>query len=309
MAVALLGPAGETGALRAAEPPPPAVDAPPSPEYRSVSRGAVADFGYGSSAVGDSLLGELGAQSVGIQSFRDHALLVQWDGLLAARGGILGNTHPYTELVGGHVVASAEAGRRWQPRARWSVYTGAGLAGDLSLMTNPGTSYGDLDTLNDLDGVGGLSARGALRVDGGASLLDGPRSLLLVAVLQEALRASGIYTPGVAFTQAGLAVRWDVARRLTVSLEGLAGWSPATKQAALDTTDQKTELGTAAVVRKIFTNGMWLAATSALSREFDHRVYAASATAYDTANAPTFTVTLLYGIPLGCGRAAGSAKP
>ena len=64
----------------------------PSPEYRNVQLGAVADFQFSSSSSGIALLGEGGAEYVGIQTFRDRRLVVQWDTLLAIRGGIIGNT-------------------------------------------------------------------------------------------------------------------------------------------------------------------------------------------------------------------------
>jgi hypothetical protein len=287
----------------------PPASAPGGPEYQNVWLGAIADFGYGSSMVGDSLLGELGGQFTGIQSFRDRALLVQWNGLLAARGGILGNTKPYTELIGGHAVASAEAGYRWRRGRRWSPYTGANLNGDLTLLDHPGTSFGQLNTLNDLDGVGGFNSHGAVRVDAGASWLAGAHSLLLVAFFQETVRAAGVYTPGITFSELGLAARWDVARRLTLSLEGLAGRAPSTTQPSLATIDQKTDVALSAVARKLFANGMWLGATSSLGRQMDHRAYPASGTTYDSADAWTFEVTVFYGFPLGPWKAPAGQRP
>src|SRR5271170_8159988 len=82
------------------DPPRPPAEAATTPEYESGSLAAIVDFGYGSSAVGDTLLGDVGAESFGIRSFLGRALLAQWDTLFAARGGILGNEHPYTPLLG-----------------------------------------------------------------------------------------------------------------------------------------------------------------------------------------------------------------
>lgn len=267
------------------------------PEYRNVSLGAIADFAYGSSSGGDSLLGELGAEYVGIQSFRGHALLVQWDTFLAARGGIIANTLPYTPLAGAETTAAVEAGYRVQRHRRFSLYAGGRLAGQLSIMTRPGTSIGKLDSLNDIDGVGGVVARGQLRADVGVSMLRGRHSLLLVGFLQEAGYAPGVYTPGIGFTEGGIAVRYDLRRRLTASLEGLAGRSPPSSRRALDTTVRSTYAELSAVLRVILPHGIWLALSGSYGRQFDQRTYHDVARTYDTANAPVFGATLLLGIP------------
>jgi hypothetical protein len=200
--------------------------------------------------------------------------------------------------VGPRTLASVEAGYRWFSERRWSIYTGAGLRGDFSFLTVPGKDVTQLRTVNGLDGVGGRTADGALRVDAGASLLDGARSLLVVAFFQEALRAPGIYTRGAAFAEGGVAARFDLANRLTAYLEALAGQTGTIVDAALGTTDRTTYAGFSGVVRYIFANGMWLAVTGGYSREFDHVVYSGSATAYDTATPPTFEARAFYAVPL-----------
>jgi hypothetical protein len=266
-------------------------------EYRNVSLGAIADIGYGSSAGGDTILAELGAEYVGIQTFRSRSLLVQWDTLLAARGGIVGNTLPYTSVAGGHTLANAEAGYRFQRHGRFSFYLGGRLNGDLSIVTHPGTTLGELNRLNNADGVLGVNASGAVRVDLGLSMLDGKRSLVLVAFFQEAGIAPDVYTSGIAYSEGGVAARFDIARRLTASLEAFAGRGATRTQAALDTTVQSSYAALSGVVRGSFRNGIWLALSGMYGREFDHRVYRASMTTYNTANAPDFNVTLLLGIP------------
>ena len=72
-------------------------------------RGAIADGGIGTSMVGDTLMFELGGQWAGLRFVRDRRWLLQWDALVAARGGYLANEHPYLFLIGGHELAWAEA--------------------------------------------------------------------------------------------------------------------------------------------------------------------------------------------------------
>lgn len=265
-------------------------------EYRNVSLGAVADFQFSSTSGGIALLGEGGAEYVGIRSFRDKRLLVQWDTLLAVRGGIIGNTLPYTSLVGGHTLADVEAGYRFM-RTRSSLYAGGKLAGDLSIMAHPGLSLSQLDRLNDIDGVGGVVAHGELRADIGWSWIAGRRSLLLVAFAQEVGYAPGVYTPGLGYTEGGVAARFDLSRRLTAYVEGFGGRGSTRHDDALATSVQSSTAGVDGVVRGIFGNGIWLAVSAHYQRQFDRRTYRASPIAYETANAPDLGAQLLLGIP------------
>jgi hypothetical protein len=262
----------------------------PAGEFRNLAIGAVLGFGYGSSAVGDSLLGDLGAEVVGIRSFHGRAWLAQWDGAITARGGLLGNTIPYTWLAGLDTLATGEVGYRFMPSRRASLYSGAGLGGELSVLTRPGSALSQLKTLNDLDGVGGLGVRGRLRVDVGLSFLDEARSLLLFA--------PGSYTTGTSFTEGGVAVRFDTRRRLTLSLEVAAGRSPVESDVALATRAQTTRVELSALVRKLFRERVWLALGGAFSRDYDRRSYSGSAIVYRTASAPAFNVNLVLGISL-----------
>ncbi len=174
---------------------------------------------------------------------------------------------------------------------------GGRLNGDLSVMTHPGTTLGKLNTLNDANGVLGVNARGLVRAAIGLSMLEGKHALVLVAFFQEAGNAPDVYTPGMAYSEGGVAARFDIARRLTASLEALAGRSATRTEAALDTTVQSSYAEISGLVRGSFKNGIWLALSGVYGRQFDHRVYRASMTTYNTANAPDFNVTLLLGIP------------
>jgi hypothetical protein len=264
---------------------------------RHVSLGAVVGGGYGSSAAGDSLLFDLGVQIVGMRSFHHRAWLAQWDGILAARGGLLGNTVPYTGLAGLDTSAWGELGYRWTRDRQLSAYTGAQVGGELSVLTRPGTAVGDLDALNNLDGVGGLTVRGRVRIDVGLSYLNWKRSLLVVGLFQEALQAPGVYGDGFSFTEGGVAARFDMWHRLTASLEVLAGRSPGTAQTGLNTSVQTTHVEFSALFRYLFRRVAWLALSGGIARDFDIRTYVGGRS-YRTANAPAFGVNLLVGISL-----------
>jgi hypothetical protein len=267
------------------------------PDPRHVSLGAVIGGGYGSSFAGQSLLFDVGVEIVGMRAFHHRAWLAQWDGVIAARGGILGNTIPYTGLAGLDTVAWGEIGHRWTPHRWISPYTGALIGGELSILTRPGTAVSDLDELNNLDGVGGLSVRGRFRLDVGMSLLDARRSFLLVGLFQEALVAPGIYTGGISFTEGGMAARFDLWHRLTASLEVLAGRSPGTAQPSLGTTVQTTHVEASALFRYLFRRVAWLALNGTLARDFDRRVYMGGGV-YSTEAAIAFAVNIAVGVSL-----------
>jgi hypothetical protein len=268
------------------------------PEFENILLGAVLDFGFGSSAAGQTLLGDLGGEYTGVRTFRDRAWLVEWDALLAARGGMLGNTHPYIGLAGIRALAYAEPGYRWLPERRVSPYTGLRAGGELVVMTQPGTAISDLDRLNSVDGVAGVVARGAFRIDVGVSLLDGERSLVLVGLFQESLRAPGIYSPGMTFAEGGVAARFDWSRRLTATFEVLAGQSPTRSNAALGTGVQTTIVELALLVRFVFKNGVWLQGSGGYALESERRTYQGSPQIYETVSAPTFSAVIGCGVSL-----------
>ena len=283
--------AAEATAVRAT-----AAAAPAPGEFQTVLFGPVVDVALGSAAVGDSLLGDLGGEYLGLQSLRDRRWLLQWDTLVAARGGTLANTHPFTGLLGLRTAASAELGHRWLRRGALALYAGGRLDGELSVLTRPGTPIDRLDTINSVDGVGGVVGSGAVRVDVGLSELDTARSLLIVGFFQEALRAPGIVTPGGAFAEGGVSARFDLTRRLTAWLEALAGQSTPRTDAALGTRDQTTVIEVAGAVRAIFRRNMWLTASGSIGQELDRRTYQGSAAVYRTASPPSLQGTLAYGM-------------
>lgn len=263
----------------------------------SVISGATADASLGATPVGDALMFELGAESAGLRSYGVSRWLFQWDALVAGRGGYLANEHPFFLLIGLHGRAWGELGIRLDAPRRWSPYVGARLGGDFLVMPHPGLSLWALDTVNSVDGVGGVVSRGIARVDAGLSLLDGSQSLLLTAFVQEALDAPETNTPGYAFTEGGVGARCDMARRLFASLEFAAGAAPPRTVAALGLSDRTWHAQITTTFWKVFGNGMWIGASAQAERKADDLVYAAGST-YRTADPPTLTLTLLYGLPL-----------
>ena len=264
------------------------------PAFDSVARGAIFDTGIGTSWAGDTLMAELGGQSAGIRS-RRGVWLLQWDVLLAAKAGYLANAEPYLFLLGGHALAWAEAGARFLPTRSWSPYGGLRVGNEAQILGHPGA---DLERVNAVDGVGGINDRALVRIDAGASFLDRSQSLLLVGFAQETFRAPTINTSGQAFFELGLGVRYDLSRSLMASLEGIWGTTPS-RSLPPGLTDRTTHAGVSATFRKIFKNGMWIAASVLCERDTDHIVYPETGAMFDTANPPTFGFTLLYGLRSG----------
>jgi len=262
-------------------------------------RGAIVDGGIGTSMVGDSLMFEIGGQWSGAREYRRRRWLLQWDGLLAARGGYLANEHPYLFLIGGHELAWAELGRRFVANHNWSPYAGARVGNELMLMKHPGLAWSDLDTINSVDRVGGTVAAALVRLDGGASFLNDARSLLLVAFVQEELHAAETNTPAQAFLGVGAGARYDLAsRHLSVSAEALWAAAPERRDSLRGFTDRTTHVGASLSARKTFGRGMWFSLATFIARDSDHMVYYTTGNVYDTVNAPQFGLSLLYGIPL-----------
>ena len=274
----------------------------PIPPFDSAVRGAVIDSGIGTSLVGDSLMFELGGQWSGVRSYGGRRWLLQWDGLLAARGGYLANEHPYLFLIGGHELAWAEMGRRFVASNEWSPYAGVRLGNELFLMKHPGLAFSDVDTINSVDRVGGTVASALIRVDVGTSFLEDHRSMLLVAFVQEDLHAAETNTPAQAFLGVGVGARYDRERvlsvPLSVSLEASWGVAPQRRDSLREFTDSTTRVAASLVARAMFHNGMWASLSTFIARDSDHMVYYATGNVYDTANAPQFGLSLLYGIPV-----------
>ncbi len=270
-----------------------------APRFESGVLGAIVEGQIGTSRAGDALMFEIGGQIAGLRTLRDGRWILLWDVRAAGRGGYLANQLPYLFLIGAREVAWAEGGYRFGASGRLSPYLGARLGNEGHVMVHPGLALSAFDTVNDVDRVGGTALAGSARIDFGASFLDDRRSFLLVAFVQEDLRSALVNTPAQAFTEGGLGVRLDVASGTTVEVEGLFGLTPARRNSYLGFTDRTTRVAGMANARKMFRNGMWIAASISLERDGDHVVYDNGGAIYDSKDAPRFDLAILYGVPLG----------
>jgi hypothetical protein len=234
---------------------------------------------------------EAGVNWATLRSHDDRRWLVQFDLAAAARFGWFGNQHPFLFVLGPHATAWIEVGRRLSNQNTWSPYLGARLGSDLKILEHPGLSVDALDTINESEA--GVRANGLVRVDGGLSMLDDRRSLLLVGFVQEAFQARSVNAPPFAFTQIGLGVRFDIQQSFIGELEAAWGVTPNRTDHALGFSDQTTRAGVSTNLRKIFGNGLWLGLRVLVSRDTDTITYPTRT--FGTGNAPVLDGSLTFG--------------
>jgi hypothetical protein len=270
-----------------------------APEYRHSSFGVLSTLGIGSGLEGDHLAGELGLQLFGLRAF-DRRWLVYWDAALAMKLGGLANQHPYFFFGGGVARATAELGRRLLPEQDWSAYLSLRGAGSVSVLGTPGLSLSGLNTLNNSDGFGGVTAGALARASLGASYLSGGghASFVLALFFQESLRAPRTNTPGRAFSEVGLSARLDLEESFTLAVEAVLGTTPQVGDAALHATTQTSHVEASGFLRKTFHNGVWLGLAASFGRDTARVVYEGGG-AFDTARPPDFAVTASLGLPVG----------
>jgi hypothetical protein len=265
--------------------------------FVNIAQGAVVDGGFGTTAPGDTILAELGGESLGLRTLGCSRFMLQWDALAALEGGLLGNEHPYLFLIGPHMLGSLELDARILRASTWSPYVGVGIAGEASLLEHPGLASSQLDTINYVDGVGGAVGKASVRAVFGGSMLTRRHSLLFYVFGQEAGQASEPSTPSVSFTEFGVGARLDITQSVLATLEGVIGVSPSRANTALGFYDRTMHMGASASFRKIFGNGVWIGITAFIEQDTDHIAYT-SGLAYDTGNAPSFRAALVFGVPL-----------
>lgn len=268
-------------------------------DFHSRQRGVVVLGSIDFTSVGDALLGHVGGQWSEIEALPGGKWLLQWDGLVTLTGGVLGQTHPYTPMLGVRASGFFEGGWRMRPARPWSLYLGGRLALKGVVMPPWGTSLGALATVNNVAGVGGAALGGGLRIDAGASWLSGRHGLLATAFVGESGRLPQTNLSGAAFTDLGAMVRFDAAGAWMLSGEALWGTTPAIALGPPNRSDQTTHVGFAVDCRKIFGNGMWLALRVSDDVESDFITYGGSGATYHTRNAPTLGARLLFGVGIG----------
>jgi hypothetical protein len=267
--------------------------------FHSRQRGVVILGSVDLTPVGDALLGHVGGEWSEITTRDGGKWLLQWDGLVTVTGGLLGQTHPYTPMLGVRASGFFEGGMRLHPAAPWSLYLGGRASLEGVLMPPWGTGLGALDTVNNVAGVGGAGLGGGLRLAAGASWLSGRTALLATALVGESGRVPETNRVGAAFTDVGAMVRFDVAGSWLLAGEVRWGTTPALHHAKVDYTDQTTHLGVSLDLRKIFGNGMWLGLRLTHDGESDFLHFAASGASYHTVSAPMNGALILYGIGIG----------
>ena len=263
-------------------------------------KGVMATFGFGSSGVGDTLMGEVGGDWMGLRVARDRHFVMQWDVYLALRGGYLGNQHPFLFLIGPHALSWFDAGWRFETHKGFSPFIDARVGGDVSVLGNPDVPR--FDEINSVDGVGGIAARGFARIGGGNAYIDDKRVVLLSVGLDEMLQPAQINTPSYAFTGGYVSVRIDAPRSVTATLEGGAGATFGRHDALRGIDDTTTRAWISGSLRKIFKNGMWLGGAVSYESMMDHVVYEPRKTTFETSDAPRFSISLFVGIPIGAQR-------
>jgi hypothetical protein len=203
---------------------------------------------------------------------------------------------PVTPLVGVRAVLDGELGYRLQPRSAWSAYAAAEGGLDFRWLAHPGIASA---AVNEMTGTGGLDVAGGIRAGFGASYLDAAHSLVVMGFVQEAFRKTATSVSTRPFTEGGLEVRYDVARRSTVSAEASWGWAAIRRDAALGSTDRATRLQLAVELRRWLSERTWLGVRAAAARDGDRVAYAASNTAYTTAAEPDLELMISFGRELG----------
>ncbi len=264
--------------------------------YENVARGAFIDGSFSTSAAGDAIMGELGGEYAGIRFSRDLRTVMQWDVLVALKSGVLGNEHPYLFLIGTRALAFVEGGflLRHKQDSAFNGYIGARVSGALQILANP--DVGRFDEINAADGTGGSDARAAFRVNVGSAWVHRPTSFFSTLFFQEELQAPTTNFPSYAFSELGVALRFDIEKSVMATLEGLVGFSQ-THTNALGGSDQTTRIGASGSFRKFFAHGMWIGLSVSIERDSDQVSYG-GASAFDTADAPALSAMLSYGLPL-----------
>lgn len=174
-------------------------------------------------------------------------------------------------------------------------YVGARISGAAQILGNPDVPR--FDEINAADGTGGASARGAFRASAGGAWISHSSAFFATLFGQEELQAPTTNYPSYAFSEFGVALRFDVEKSIMTTLEGLVGVTPNRTSALGGYSDQTSRVGLSGSFRKLFTNGMWIGVSISIERDSDHVAYTGGA-AFDTTDAPAFAATLFYGLPL-----------
>lgn len=218
-------------------------------EFAQDTRGAFLHGTYVLERWGKGIPLQLGAQWAGIRSFDGRKHLFTFDAAAALVAVYGGNSAERFYLLGGNVRGLGEFGLRLSPAQDFSFYVGGTLllnGSAVASLTKP------LDQFNPLDGIAGLYGVGALRVNGGLSLLQGDQALLVTVFIGESLRHPGSALTGPLYTDFGLRAQFDVVKSFTASVEGSWGTTFGRADAVTGFTNSGTRYELTLQVRKTF---------------------------------------------------------
>lgn len=255
----------------------------PVARIRATFTGAFDGFDGRAGSAGKAALGEFGFRTLGLRSSARGRWLTQWDAALAAKGGSPGTAGPV--LLGGRGLLDAESGYRVEWRSPLSLYVGGHAHLDLEWLDPPGRRT---SMLNDTAGLAGFGAQVKGRVGIGASYLGGGYSLLLFAFAQSARRPTPLSPSGTLFTEGGLALRFELASKLSTSIEATWGRAGLHRDPTIGLADRTTHQEVAATLRTGLGNGMWVGIGAGLARDTQHA----------TATPPDLRLAFVLGVPL-----------
>ncbi|MFT3837262.1 MAG: hypothetical protein QM723_09735 [Myxococcaceae bacterium] len=278
----------------------PAVEVLPLLEFRHTSLGPFLSAEIGTSTAGYQLTGNLGFQVFGLTSTERKYLLI-WDAQVAFRPGGLARTHTNELFLGGEGDGTVSLHHRVSSKLTdtWCPVVGVGAGAGLLVAGTPGTPLSQLDTINSVDGYGGIVPYGTLRIAAGFSWLKSRHAFLIEAVGQELLRGSGVVAPFAAFSEGGLSARYDIAGSLSLIGEAFYGVTPENGYQGLHAHYQSRRLSLDLKARKTFANRWWAGAFFGLSQEGASVTYEQQKTTFTVNNAPVFRFGLSVGLPLG----------
>ncbi len=217
-------------------------------EFKQDTRGVFLHGSYVLETWGKGIPLQLGVQWAGIRSFDGRKHLFTFDAAAALTAVYGGNSSERFYLLGGNLRGLGEFGLRLSPSQDFSFYVGGTLLVNGSAA---GSLTKPLTQLNPLDGIAGVFGVGALRANGGISLLQGEHALLVTAFIGESLRHPGSALTGPLYTDLGLRAQFDIVKSFTAALEGSWGTTFGRADAVTGFTNNGTRYEVTASVRKL----------------------------------------------------------
>jgi hypothetical protein len=239
---------------------------------------------------GNSGVGQVGAEALGLRSLDGGGWLARWDAMAEGRGGYLAQGGPAPLLLGWQGRLDGELGRRLVPAASWSPYLGVQGLLQLQWLQPRG---GATPTRNEMDFAEGGSGAGDVRLVLGGAYLDGSRSLVLAAFAQAARRPTGA-SAGELFTDGGLEARFDLGSRFSASLAASRGVAGAIHDRALGERHTTTHEQLDATLRLGLWRAAWFGLEGRASRDA-YRISYSGGRTYRTADPPSLTLGLVLG--------------